>query len=99
MVDSLFKRRRSLGVVALSEKGSLMFRGDKQSDRELLRFVNKRLSRASGRVTAGVSQGMVTLTGTIQYEGQRRPIVKEITSLSGVRGVIDQLKLKPKNME
>ncbi|MEQ8791926.1 MAG: BON domain-containing protein [Pirellulaceae bacterium] len=76
-----------------------MFGGDKASDKELLKTVNKRLSRGGGRVSAAVHQGTVTLTGSIQYEAQRRPIVKDITSISGVRGVNDQLRLKPKNVE
>lgn len=74
-----------------------MFGGDRASDKELLKSVNKRLMRGGGgRLTAAVQQGTVTLSGDIQYEAQRRPLVRAVSSISGVRSVVDQLRLKPK---
>jgi osmotically-inducible protein OsmY len=64
------------------------------SDRELSKTVNKRLIRAGGgSVTATTQMGTVTLTGTLRYEAQRRPIVKAVTAVAGVARVVDQLKL------
>jgi hypothetical protein len=47
------------------------------------------------RITASISQGTVTLTGTLQYAIQRTPLVKAVSQIAGVRRVIDQLKLVP----
>lgn len=64
------------------------------SDRELAKTVSKRLIRAGGgSVTATTQMGVVTLTGTLRYEAQRRPIVKAVTAVAGVARVVDQLKL------
>ena len=68
-------------------------------DKSVLQKVNQKLSRlggAQGKVNASVIRGDVTLSGTIQYEMQRASIMKVATSVPGVRRVIDQLKLKPK---
>jgi hypothetical protein len=68
-------------------------------DKSVLQKVNQRLSRlggSQGKVVASVNRGDVTLSGTIQYEMQRASIVKVATSVPGVRRVIDQLKMKPK---
>lgn len=68
-------------------------------DKSVLQKVNQKLSRmggAQGKVNASVTRGDVTLSGTIQYEMQRASIIKVATSVPGVRRVIDQLKLRPK---
>jgi osmotically-inducible protein OsmY len=75
-----------------------MFGGDKATDKELLKTVGKRLSRGGGgRINAAVQQGTVTLSGNIQYEAQRRPLVKAVSGIAGVRSVIDQIRLTPKS--
>jgi osmotically-inducible protein OsmY len=73
------------------------------NDRSLLQKVNQRLARtASGgktRVSAAVRKGDVTLSGTLQYEIQRRNFVRAVTSVPGVRRVVDQMQVaasKPK---
>lgn len=80
-----------------------MFGRNQVSDKELLKNVNQRLTRAgaasSSRVTAMVRQGQVTLTGNLQQSHQRDPIVKAIARIAGVRRVIDQLKLVPKKVQ
>ena len=77
-----------------------MFASNQASDNVLLKTVNQRLQRAGGgsqsRITASVSQGSVTLTGNLQYDAQRSPLVKSVARIAGVRRVIDQLKVKPK---
>lgn len=77
-----------------------MFGNNEVSDKALLKTVNRRLDRtgtgSQTRVTASVQRGTVTLLGKLQYENQRRPIVKAIQSVAGVRQVIDQLQAPPK---
>ena len=72
-----------------------MFGKNEVSDKELLKTVNRRLDRAGGgsqsRVAASVQRGTVTLSGKIQYENLRTPIMKAASSVSGVRNVIDRL--------
>jgi osmotically-inducible protein OsmY len=74
-----------------------MFGKNVVTDKDLLRTVNQRLSRAGAssatRVNATIQQGNVTLTGNLQYPYQRAPIVKSVERVTGVRRVIDQLKL------
>ena len=68
-------------------------------DTAVLQKVNQRLSRlggAQGKVSATISRGDVTLSGVIQYEMQRASIMKVATSVAGVRRVVDQMKIKPK---
>ena len=68
-------------------------------DKAVLQKVNQRLARlggAQGRVSVTISRGDVTLAGTIQYEIQRTTIVKAASSVAGVRRLIDQIRIKPK---
>lgn len=71
--------------------------GKNVSDKDLLRTINQRLSRAGAssqtRVTASVQQGNVTVSGSLQYPYQRGAIIKAIERIAGVRRVIDQLLL------
>jgi osmotically-inducible protein OsmY len=69
------------------------------SDRAVLQKVQNRLSRLGGAqngVKVSFAGGNVVLSGTIQYEMQRKSIMKVATSIPGVRRVIDQLAMKPK---
>jgi osmotically-inducible protein OsmY len=85
---------------------TLFFRGDTimrrknvMSDKSLLQKVNQRLARtgtSQSRVVATVRNGEVTLSGTIQYETQRRSIVRAIGAVAEVSRVVDQLKAQPK---
>lgn len=68
------------------------------SDKTLLNKVNQRLARmggAQGKVVATVRNRDVTLTGTIQFEIQRRPIMNAASSVDGVRRAIDQMTVLP----
>lgn len=73
-----------------------MFGKKEVPDKELLKMVNRKLSRSGGgsqtQVNASIQRGSVTLSGKIQYENQRTPIVKAVSSVPGVRGVTDLLK-------
>jgi osmotically-inducible protein OsmY len=72
-----------------------MFGREKVPDKTILKDVNKRLARtgmgARCRVTATIRGGQVTLSGQMQYENQRRPIVQAVNRAGGIRGVIDQM--------
>jgi osmotically-inducible protein OsmY len=70
------------------------------SDRDLLKSVNQRLMRTGtsgqSRVTAQVRSGVVTLSGTLNYEIHRRAIVQAVARATGVRQVVDQMTLVDK---
>jgi osmotically-inducible protein OsmY len=73
-----------------------MFGRNAMPDKDLLKGVNQRLARtgtSQSKVSAAVQHGTVTLTGDLQYEGQRGPIVKAASRAPGVRQVVDQMKL------
>lgn len=71
-----------------------MFGGKEMSDKELLKTVNRRLARGGGAsLTASVQSGTVTIAGRLQYEAQRRPILKILNGIAGIRRVIDQLQV------
>ena len=69
------------------------------SDKTVLKKVNQRLMRASldSRVTATVHNGRLTLSGSIQYESQRRPAVRAASGVAGVSGVVDQLQVQARD--
>jgi osmotically-inducible protein OsmY len=73
-------------------------RNERVPDKTILQKVNQRLARASlgsgSRVSVAVCNGQVTLSGNIQYETQRRPAVRAVDGVDGVRGVADQLQLQ-----
>ena len=79
-------------VIEQVEKGKLTFL------RDYLKEVNKKLMRTGTqtKVTASVSGGYVTITGTLQYETQRRTIMRAANQVSGVRQVVDQMTVQPK---
>lgn len=67
--------------------------GNAVPDKTLLRDVNKKLMRAGTqtKVSASVSGGCLTLSGSLQYEIQRRPILRAVNQVSGIRRVADQM--------
>jgi osmotically-inducible protein OsmY len=72
-----------------------MFGKNQVSDRDLLKQINQRLARtgtaSQSKVNVSVQQGNVTLTGTLQHAGQRSPIVKAVSRVTGIRRVVDQM--------
>jgi len=72
--------------------------GNRPDDKTLLKDVNKRLMRNSSqtKITASVDGGRVTLTGTLQYEHQRRNVLRSASYVNGVRNVVDQMTVQPK---
>jgi osmotically-inducible protein OsmY len=51
--------------------------------------------RAPCRITAVTNKGNVTLTGMIQYEYQRRTVMRSTSAIEGVRGVVDRMQVIP----
>ena len=78
-----------------------MLRKEPVPDRTILKDVNKRLLRtglgARCRVAAAVRNGQVTLSGNIQYESQRRPVLRALSAVDGIRGVVDQVQVQSRD--
>ena len=74
--------------------------GTQIPDKTLLKRVVQKLSQSGtgspSHVTATIRSGEVTLTGTLRYEHERRPILRSANGISGIRRVIDQLRVVPK---
>ncbi len=72
---------------------------DRVPDKAIEQKVTQRLTRAGlgsqSKVTITVRNGTVTMTGTLQYDGQRRPVLNAAQGV-GVRSVVDQLRTVPK---
>ena len=68
-------------------------------DKQLSQKVQQRLARAGvgsqSAIAVQVRNGDVTLSGSLQYEIQRRSVLHAARSITGVRRVVDQLQLKP----
>jgi osmotically-inducible protein OsmY len=67
-------------------------------DKRLLQKVEQRVSRAGlgsqSRITVQVRNGDVTLSGTLQYDSQRRPVLHAASGVEGVRRIVDQMQVK-----
>jgi hypothetical protein len=74
-----------------------MFGRKEASDSELSKTVNSRLGRTGtgSRITAVVNRGVATISGKLQYAGQRTPIMNAASRVAGIRQVIDQMQLIP----
>ncbi|MCR4413272.1 MAG: BON domain-containing protein [Thermoguttaceae bacterium] len=73
--------------------------GDRVPDKRIIQKVNQRLGRAGVaqcKITVNVRNGYVTLSGTIQYETQRRSLLNAARGVEGVRSVVDELTVRPK---
>jgi osmotically-inducible protein OsmY len=68
-------------------------------DKTLLKSVTQKLAQRAGgsgnKIVAQVSSGIVTLTGTLAQEFQRRAITSAISGIGGVRRVLDQMTIIP----
>jgi osmotically-inducible protein OsmY len=58
---------------------------------------NKLASRGFGsqHLTVKTSNGLVTLSGGVQFAHQKKAALKAITGIAGIRRVIDQMTVKP----
>jgi len=67
-------------------------------DDHITRHVNNKLaSRGFGsqRLKVQTSNGLVTLSGGVQYAHQKKAALKAIAGLAGVRRVVDQMTVMP----
>ena len=67
---------------------------DKSIQQKLSQKLSRLVSGSRNTITAAVHNGVVTLTGFIQFEQQRRLVLRAMHSVAGVRQVIDQLQLQ-----
>lgn len=69
------------------------------SDKDLQRLVTQRLARTGlgtqTPIRATVHNGTVVVSGVLQFEYQRKPALKAVQGIEGVRNIVDQLKLQP----
>lgn len=58
---------------------------------------NKLASRGFGsqHLTVQTSNGLVTISGGVQFAHQKKAALKAITGIAGIRRVIDQMNVKP----
>jgi osmotically-inducible protein OsmY len=77
---------------------STMQRSGQVPDKRISQKVEQHISRAGlgshTKVKVTIRNGDVTLSGTLQYETQRRPVLHAVRSVEGVRRVVDQLQVK-----
>ena len=70
---------------------------DQVPDKTLLKSVLQSMTRKgvkTNRVKATVQAGAVTIAGTIDYDHERRLIMNSVSSITGVKRVIDQLRVE-----
>lgn len=73
--------------------------GNQTPDKTLQKNVERKLMQkcsGSTRVSATVRGGDATITGTIRNEFERKPIVRCISAVQGIRRVVDQMQLAEK---
>jgi osmotically-inducible protein OsmY len=59
--------------------------------------INKLASRGFGEahLTVCTSNGLVTVTGRVQYAHQKQAAIKAIAGMAGIRRVVNQVAVKP----
>ncbi|NLY01454.1 MAG: BON domain-containing protein [Rhodopirellula sp.] len=76
-----------------------MLRRNQVPDKTLLQKLNQRMMRTGTgsqcRVSLAVHNGDVTVSGTIQFEHQRRMVLRAAGGIEGVRRVTDTLRIVP----
>jgi len=73
--------------------------GSAVPDKNLLRSVTQKIAQKSAgsnaKVTATVASGIVTLTGCLSQESQRRLIMSSMSGITGVKRVVDSMRVAP----
>lgn len=65
-------------------------------DKTLLSKVSQRLTRSGvGALNLTVRSGVVTITGLLKYEAQRRPALSTAAAIEGVKSVVDRMTVRP----
>ena len=93
--------RRIKGVRAIADEIEVRYPYDKKtSDDQIAKRAIDILSRdtlvPSGSVQVTVRDGWVTLTGDVDWFYQKKVAEEDVRKLSGVRGVINNLDIKPR---
>lgn len=73
--------------------------GDRVPDKRIIQQVNKRLARtgvSQCKIAVTARNGYVTLSGNIQFEYQRKAMIRAAQGVEGVRQVVDQLTVVPR---
>lgn len=68
-------------------------------DKTLQKSVIQRFTRKgvnASRIKVSVHGGVVTITGTIDFDHHRRAIVNAANDVNGIRSVVDQLQVERK---
>jgi osmotically-inducible protein OsmY len=68
---------------------------DKTLHRSVTQKLAQRCSGSGAKLLAVVSSGVVTLSGTLAQEYQRRAIISSLSGINGVRRIIDQMTVTP----
>ena len=75
-----------------------MQRSGQVPDKQLSQKVQQRVARAGvgsqSTISVQVRNGDVTLSGSLQYETQRRPVLHAASGVPGVRRIVDRLQLR-----
>jgi hyperosmotically inducible protein len=92
--------RRVKGVRAIAEEIEVRYPSDKKtSDDEIAKRAIDILSWdttvPSGSIQVMVRDGWVTLTGSVDWNYQKKQAEEDVRKLSGVRGVINTIEIKP----
>jgi len=72
--------------------------GKQVPDKTLLKSVTQKISQRAApgtKIVANVSSGLVTLSGMLAQDYQRGPIINAISSVTGVRRVVDMMTVPP----
>jgi len=92
--------RRVAGVRALAEEIEVRFSADKKTaDDEIakraLDIIDWDVTVPDGAVQVKVERGWITLTGAVEWQYQRKAAEEDVRRLTGVKGVVNQIILKP----
>ncbi|OHB79490.1 MAG: hypothetical protein A2V98_02415 [Planctomycetes bacterium RBG_16_64_12] len=66
---------------------------DKQVSQKVEQHISRTGMGSHTKIKVQVRNGDVTLSGTLQYETQRRPVLQAARAVAGVRRVVDQLQV------
>ena len=68
-----------------------------KDDRLTRHVTNKLASRGFGpqHLKVQTSNGLVTISGGVQFAHQKRAALRAITGIAGIRRVVDQMTVKP----
>ncbi len=72
--------------------------GKQVPDKTLLKSVTQKIAQRAApgsKIVANVSSGLVTLSGVLAQDYQRSPIISAISSITGVRRVVDMMTITP----